>query len=170
MDKLILFLLIEWIWVTLPGSSQAASQTPPFPGNSPTPMTASLPMKPALPGNKLDPATAIKSVPAYQLYTYYGDRYRDPFIPLEGSEVRSDLTSDRPPQIASLQLKGIIQDTKGRIALLTSGVSSYVLRGGRLYDGRNHMMKGISGVIKTNSVILIGSDRTVRELKVSVPL
>ena len=56
------------------------------------------------------------------------------------------------------------------MALLTSGVSSYILRGGRLYDGRNHLMKGISGVIKPNSVVLMGSDRTVRELKVSVTL
>jgi hypothetical protein len=106
--------------------------------------------------------------PAYQLYTYYGDRYRDPFIPLTG-EYREQGT-DRPPQIASLILKGIVQDEKGRIALLTSGVSSYILRGGRLYDGRNHLMKGISGIIKTNSVVLMGSDRTVKELKVNPTL
>ena len=104
--------------------------------------------------------------PEYTTYTYYGDRYRDPFVALNG-DYRNDQGADRPPQISSLLLKGIIQDDKGRVALLTSGVSSYILRGGRLYDGRNHLMKGISGVIKTNSVMLMGSDRTVKELKVS---
>ena len=107
--------------------------------------------------------------PAYLLYKYYGDRYRDPFVPLIG-EARPDQFADHPPQVASLSLKGIVQDSKGRMALLTSGVSSYILRGGRLYDGRNHVIKGISGVIKSNSVILIGADHTVRELRVTVAL
>ena len=67
-------------------------------------------------------------------------------------------------------LKGIVQDARGRMALLTSGVSSYILRGGRLYDVRNRMVKKISGVIKAESVILIGSDRTVRELRINKPV
>ena len=82
----------------------------------------------------------------------------------------SDQSSDRPPQITSLELKGIIEDAQGRLALLTSGVNSYLLKGGRLYDGRNHMMRGISGVVKQSSVILIGSDHTVRELQLKVTL
>ena len=114
-------------------------------------------------------AQPAKPKPAYQTYSYYGDRYRDPFIPLVG-EFRKDQLSDRPPQISTLILKGIVQDQKGRMALLTSGVSSYILRGGRLYDGRNHLMKGISGVIKSKSVVLMGSDRTVRELQVNPTL
>ncbi len=110
--------------------------------------------------------TPAKPLAEYQTYTYYGDRYRDPFIALNG-DYRNDQGADRPPQISTLLLKGIVQDDKGRVALLTSGISSYILRGGRLYDGRNHVMKGISGVIKMNSVVLMGSDRTVKELKVS---
>jgi hypothetical protein len=110
-----------------------------------------------------------KPVPAYQLYSYYGDRYRDPFISLTG-EAHVDQGADHPPQITSLLLKGIIQDSRGRVALLTSGASSYILRGGRLYDGRNHLMKGISGIVKMNTVILMGSDRTVRELHVTATL
>lgn len=115
------------------------------------------------------PSAPAKEGPFYQKYNYYGDRYRDPFIPLIGQSF-SDQFADRPPQIASLMLKGIIEDSNGRAALLTSGVSSYVLKGGRLYDGRNHMMRGISGVVKTNSVILIGSDHTVREIHVKTVL
>jgi hypothetical protein len=107
--------------------------------------------------------------PKYMSYTYYGERYRDPFIPLIG-EARVDTSQDRPPQIASLLLKGIVQDAQGRMALLTSGASSFILRGGRLYDGRNRMVKKISGVIKADSVVLIGSDRTVREIKTKATL
>jgi hypothetical protein len=119
-------------------------------------------------GNNLAKPVTMQTA-AYQSYNYLGDRYRDPFIPLVGQAL-SDQSSDRPPQITSLELKGIIEDAKGRLALLTSGVSSYLLKGGRLYDGRNHMMRGISGVVKPSSVILIGSDHTVRELQLKVTL
>lgn len=110
------------------------------------------------------PEVATTPLPAYKTYSYYGDRYRDPFVPLTG-EFRTDQSEDRPPQIVSLVLKGIVQDAKGRMALLTSGASSYILRGGRLYDGRNRMVKKMAGVIKTESVVIIGADRTVREIK-----
>jgi len=126
----------------------------------------------ALPPSKPMSAAVISSgtTSSYKNYTYYGDHYRDPFIPLNG-DIRSDLQAlDRPPQLASLVLKGIVQDAKGRMALLTSGVNSYILKGGRLYDGRNRMVKKIAGVIKTDSVVLIGADRTVRELKTKSPL
>jgi hypothetical protein len=106
----------------------------------------------------------------YKSYIYYADRYRDPFIPLNGDFHADQSALDRPPQVASLMLKGIVQDSKGRMALLTSGVNSYILKGGRLYDGRNRMIKKIAGVIKTESVVLIGADRTVREIKTKSPL
>jgi hypothetical protein len=128
--------------------------------------------QPGIPAASTPPAIAAptSASQSYKNYTYYGDRYRDPFIPLNG-EIRGDLSAlDRPPQAASLLLKGIVQDAKGRMALLTSGVNSYILKGGRLYDGRNRMVKKIAGVIKTESVVIIGSDRTVRELKTKTPL
>ena len=115
-------------------------------------------------------ATPAAPTPSYKEYVYYGDRYRDPFIPLNG-DFRGDQSAlDRPPQVASLILKGIVQDARGRMALLSSGVSSYILKGGRLYDGRNRMVKKIAGVIKTDSVVIIGADRTVKELKTKTPL
>jgi hypothetical protein len=121
-----------------------------------------------VPGIK--PATAASAeATSYKTYTYYADRYRDPFVPLTG-EFRNDQALDRPPQIASLMLKGIVQDSRGRMALLTSGINSYILKGGRLYDGRNRMVKKIAGVIKTESVVLIGADRTVREIRTKSPL
>lgn len=107
--------------------------------------------------------------PSYKSYSYVGDRYRDPFVPLIG-DGRGASTDDRPPQIQSLVLKGIVQDARGRMALLTSGVTSFILRGGRLYDVQNRQVKKISGVIKAESVVLIGSDRTVRELRINKPV
>ncbi len=121
--------------------------------------------KPVVPAPVLAPSAPV---PSYKTYTFYASRYRDPFIPLIGGEARG--TDERPPQIQGLVVKGIVQDAKGRMALLTSGVSSYILRGGRLYDVRNRMVKKISGVIKAESVILIGSDRTVRELRINKPV
>ncbi len=50
------------------------------------------------------------------------------------------------------------------MALLTSGVSSYILRAGRLYDQRNRMVKGISGVVKRGSVLMMGPGRMMREI------
>lgn len=112
-------------------------------------------------------ATPPKPTPFYKTYTYRGDRFRDPFVPLVG-DTRTD-QGNRPPQVASLVLRGIVMDARGRMALLTSGVSSYILRDGRLYDNLNRMVKGISGVIRKDSVLVIGADRTVRELTVTPP-
>jgi hypothetical protein len=119
--------------------------------------------------NSSTPDSSSKEVPFYMTYNYYGEKYRDPFVPLIG-EARSDQTTDRPPAIASLILKGIVQDSNGRMALITGGVSSYILRGGRLYNDRNHVVKGLSGVIKTDSVVIIGSDRTIREIRAKTAL
>jgi hypothetical protein len=164
MGKLILFISFLQVLATsaaLPLESPTNSSVQPAVVSNPTAFqaTRSLVAAPAK-----APSTSPDPIPAYKLYTYYGDRYRDPFIPLIG-EVRSDQYSDKPPSISSLTLKGILVDAQGRVALLMSGNSSYILRKGRLYNGHNIMVKGISGIVKTNSVILIGSDRTVREIK-----
>jgi hypothetical protein len=132
-------------------------------------LTPAAPTTPGAAVTGVESNAASKVQPNYMTYTYYGDRYRDPFIPLNGDLRSADLL-DRAPQIASLTLKGIVQDANGRMALLVSGVNSYILHGGRLYDGRNRPVKKISGVIKTDSVVLIGSDRTVRELKTRTEL
>ena len=139
MDRHVTFIFA----VFLAGNVLAAD--PAFPGNSPAP-----------------PATH-----PYQKYHYRADRfYRDPFVPLVGSSHISEYAINRPPQIASLVLKGIAHDDRGTIALLTAGISSYILRHGRLYDVRNRMVKGISGVIKPKSVLLIGRDHTVKEFRI----
>lgn len=141
-----------------------------FSSSETTPVNPGVQIPARAAGSSAAASVSNGSSPSYKNYTYYGDRYRDPFIPLNG-DTRSDQQAlDRPPQIASLTLKGIVQDAKGRMALLTSGVNSYILRGGRLYDDRNRLVKKMAGVIKTDSVVIIGADRTVRELKTKSPL
>jgi len=142
-------------------------------------VAAAVPMPPPPAANSRVPGTAAAvnistpapaPAPSYLSYTFYGDRYRDPFVPLIGGDIRNDSLYDRPPQVATLVLKGIVQDANGRVALLTSGLNSYILRSGHLYDGRNRVVKKITGVIKTDSVVLIGPDRTVRELRTKAAL
>src|SRR5579872_4772656 len=89
-----------------------AAVTPLTPGANPPPLAVGTPAS----KTTAAPNTQPKEVPSYITYNYYGEKYRDPFVPLIG-ESRSDQTSDRPPAIASLMLKGIVQDTNGRLAL-----------------------------------------------------
>jgi hypothetical protein len=111
---------------------------------------------------KISTSTAKNQVPRY---VYKGDKYRDPFIPLTGSGF-SSINSDAvpTPNIGSLSLKGIVDDGNKRMAVITGGGITFVLKDGRLFDNRNRQIRGISGYIKKNSVILIGADRTSKEL------
>jgi len=127
-------------------------------------------IKPPVAGSAPTAAAPAGTQPAYKAYDYLGEKFRDPFVPLLGDGRAMDSSADIPPPIASLSLKGIVEDKNGRVALLASGASSYVLRGGRLYDGRNRMVKKISGVVKADSVVMIGADRTVRELRTTPKL
>src|SRR4051812_44604767 len=62
-----------------------------------------------------NPGISTTPMHSYRTYTYYGDRYRDPFIPLNGDFRTDQSVLDRPPQVAALSLKGIVQDAKGRM-------------------------------------------------------
>src|SRR6188472_1170170 len=58
--------------------------------------------KPGAPAAVAAPAPAQSALTSgYKTYVYYGDKYRDPFIPLNG-DLRSDGALERPPQITSL--------------------------------------------------------------------
>src|ERR1700687_4745002 len=110
MDKRILIFLVGLVGITPPALTWATHQAVPL-NAAPVAMTPKAPMNPAMTPNKVVAAETPKPVPSYQLYTYYGDRYRDPFIPLTGI-TSTDQLSDRPPQIGSLLLKVIIQEGK----------------------------------------------------------
>jgi hypothetical protein len=99
-------------------------------------------------------------------YVYSGSKYRDPFIPLAGgSNIVTDSTEIQIPNIANLLVKGIFKEGNNKVALLSSGMLSYVLRENRLYDNRSRLIPGITGVVKTDSVLLIAADKSTKELK-----
>ncbi|MFH1368252.1 MAG: hypothetical protein ABII64_03900 [Elusimicrobiota bacterium] len=113
----------------------------------------------------------VVTMPVYekkapQKYAYRGDRYRDPFISLTGPG-RRFLESDEvtAPNIGSLSLKGIISEGKTKIALITGDGTTFVLKDSRLYDNRQRLIRGISGAIKKDSVIMIAPEGSVKELK-----
>jgi len=90
-------------------------------------------------------------------YSFRGERYRDPFSPLIGGGAAINSNAVRVPALSQMMLKGIIQDGNERTALITAPGGSYTIRGGRLYDGRNRLVPGISGVVKSNSITLFSS-------------
>jgi hypothetical protein len=99
-------------------------------------------------------------------YEYPGFRFREPFIPLTGSDFTMRSANEIVvPNIESLKLKGIIGDKKSRMALLAGGGISYILQDSKLYDNRRRVVPGISGVIKRGSVLLIDSASKTIELK-----
>ena len=102
-------------------------------------------------------------------YFYPYASKRDPFAPLVGSAGYAGSSSGSQGlssgELTNLELKGILRDRKGKVALISaSDGEAFVLRSGRIYDKKNRIVSGISGIIKENSVILISQNRTVTEL------
>jgi len=100
-------------------------------------------------------------------YNYRGDKFRDPFVPLNGEGFNTSSLSDEVavPNLASLSLKGIFDDGKIKMALISGGGVNYILKGTHLYDNRQRLVRGISGVIKSESVLMIAPDKTTKEIK-----
>lgn len=124
-----------------------------------------IPPPPSIPNPvSMSSSSGSPEVPSYQKYAYAAGRWRDPFIPLVGSTTLGARVPTRPPNINMLFLKGVMKDNATRLALLSTGSASYILKGGRLYDVLGRKVPGISGVVRENSVVLM-SGGTVRELK-----
>ena len=101
-------------------------------------------------------------------YSYKGDKFRDPFIALngEGMSASASLSEEVTiPNIGGLTLKGIFDDGKIKMALISGGGINYILKGSHLYDSRQRLVRGISGIIKKDSVIMIAPDKNTKELK-----
>ena len=101
-------------------------------------------------------------------YFYPYATKRDPFVPLvggvfqAGSGDKSDLAEG---ELTNLELKGIMRDRRGKVALISSNSGEpYTLRAGRVYDRKNRIVSGVSGIIKESSVVLITQNRTIREI------
>ncbi|MBN1823334.1 MAG: hypothetical protein JW803_03335 [Endomicrobiales bacterium] len=99
-------------------------------------------------------------------FVYRGDKYRDPFVPLTGEGMVFGGSEEvNVPQVGGLALKGIIKEGKQKIALISGGGISYTLQNSRLYDSKQRLVKGITGIIKEESVVIIAPDKTTKELK-----
>ena len=109
------------------------------------------------------PVTA-KMIPEGKPFHYRGDRFRDPFTPIT-SDLSYRSSSIVVPNINDLILHGIVRDGNQSIAILKSGNCSYTLLNGRVYDSMQRLIKGMSGVIKTESVVVYGRDGASREIK-----
>ncbi len=99
-------------------------------------------------------------------YFYPYQEERDPFVPLlAGSGSGRPGSMSLMQNFGSLELKGILRDRGGKVAIIgTASGDNFVLKSGRIYDQRNHIVNGVTGIIKEASVVLITSNRTVKEL------
>lgn len=117
-------------------------------------------------------ALAASTMTVSSIYT--GDRVRDPFTPASGGGARrggpatdADKIPDanEPPDIHALSLRGIMKDRGSDYALFGSETGeSFLLRGGRLYNGRGKPVPGITGRIrpKQKSVELVTPEKDVQ--------
>jgi len=113
-----------------------------------------------------DSQPEAKEEPPHYFYPY-GNK-RDPFTPLIGAENAnagkgsSDLSKG---ELNNLELKGILRDRKGKVAVIASSDGEpFYLKSGRVYDRKNRMISGVSGIIKESSVVLISRNRAITEL------
>ena len=91
-------------------------------------------------------------------------------MPLIGGQISAQAASGNVEKgdLANLELKGILRDKRGKIALIASSSGEpYTLRSGRIYDKKNRIVNGVSGIIKETSVILVTQNRTIKELTLS---
>ncbi|MBI2118190.1 MAG: pilus assembly protein PilP [Elusimicrobia bacterium] len=108
-------------------------------------------------------------------FIYGANSGRDPFLPLIGDSSSSKGVKSqtrRDPQrsaenFSQLELKGILKDKDGKIALIISrDGESFTLKSGKLYDKRSQTIQNITGIIKETSVVLYGKNKTIKELHV----
>ncbi len=68
--------------------------------------------------------------------------------------------------IYGLTLTGILEDSRGRQALLRDSVTGalYTLTAGRLLDSKKKPVPGVSGLVKSKQVILMTEDKKVHQL------
>lgn len=93
--------------------------------------------------------------------TVYGDsKGRDKLKGAQAGVAASSFT------IYNLALTGVMEDSRGRIALLrdTATGALYKLQSGRITDSKNRPVPGVSGVVKGKQVVLMTEDKKVNQL------
>ncbi|MFN3966620.1 MAG: hypothetical protein ACK4JE_02845 [Endomicrobiia bacterium] len=128
--------------------------------------TTEISQKPTVPV----PITGLIEKKLVTKYRYKGEIYRDPFIPPDEKKIVSPILEASgeglKPALGSLTLKGIIIDSKQKIALFSSPTGRYILRNGKLYDNRNRIVRGLTGtVLDNNTIKLITEDKFVKTYK-----
>lgn len=101
---------------------------------------------------------------------YTGDRVRDPFLPASmgataPTRAAEDGAEPAATDIHSLRLRGLMKDRSSDFAIFGSDTGqTYLLRAGRLFDGRNKRVPGVTGRIqlKQKRVELVTSDKDVQ--------
>ncbi len=98
-------------------------------------------------------------------YFYQGKSFRDPFVPLIG-EMASISRRMKPrvyfPNLRSLALKGIIEDSKSLIALIIDAEGrAFILKEGKLLDPNGKIVPGISGTIKKDKIMLLTREKKI---------
>lgn len=113
----------------------------------------------------LTPATKPKPTkPERTLYVYQGHRSRDPFIPLTGTLATSRKGSEKltARSLRAFSVKGIIEDKKGKIALLSApGGRNYMLKEGKLIDPEGKIVPEITGMIEKNKITFFLAEENV---------
>lgn len=106
---------------------------------------------------------------------YHPVNQRDPLIPatvyldekggLKG-KLDGSVVAPATFTIYGLTLTGIMEDSRGRQALLREAATGavYTLKSGRLADSKKKTVPGVSGVIKGKQVILMTDDKKVHQL------
>lgn len=104
--------------------------------------------------------------PEPPVYRYTSFQLRDPFLPLvvtaPKGEVRPagkvDLTAI---EITALNLSGLIWDRSESLAMFHDGNNfGYIFKHGNLLADNGKVIKGISGCIKSNNLVVLTQDKT----------
>jgi len=102
-------------------------------------------------------------------YTYIGDKFRDPFVPIEeGGEAIARGKKGIEIDLSRLKLTGIMisSSTREHYALIDAGKGrGYVVKNGKLIDNYNKVVDGVAAIVRKDKVILITSDNVIRELE-----
>ncbi len=104
------------------------------------------------------------------IYIYKGGQFRDPFVPLVGhtlsefSGVKAEAGAFNP---TSVELKGIVKTKTGRWAILRGASSeNYTVQNGKIRDAKKKPVEGYVGIVKEQSIVVIGPNNQVTELKI----
>ncbi|MBI3300027.1 MAG: hypothetical protein HYZ75_17820 [Elusimicrobia bacterium] len=127
---------------------------------------------PAAPAAAPAVAASTKSLSVEEIYG--AARLRDPFMKLMGAGIVAPTKAikEYDPEefsIHTLELKGVLRDKSGPMALLIDpGTNmSFILRGGKLFDGKRKPVPGVTGSVKIGqkTVTLMTADKDVQTLR-----